>query len=83
MSNSVDSPIALTGHVVPTKQHRHAEVDSSGPKDDFFFSPQKFTFSPQSIFNPLFLNKDSRIRKNRLSKLHYRFQRYTSLIKTV
>ncbi len=48
-----------------------------------FFSPQKITFSPQSIFNPLFLNEDSRIRKNRLSKLHYRFQRYTSLIKTV
>ncbi len=49
----------------------------------FFFSPQKFTFSPQSIFCPLFLNEGGRIRKNHLSKLHYRFQSYSNLIKTV
>ncbi len=40
-----------------------------------WLSPQKFTFSPQPIFNSLFLNEGSRIRGNRLSKLHYRFQR--------
>ncbi len=39
------------------------------------FSPQKFTFSPQSIFYPLFLNEGSRIRKTRLSMLHSRFER--------
>ncbi len=36
------------------------------------FSPQKCTFSPQSIFYPLFLNEGGRIRKYFLSKLHYR-----------
>ena len=40
MSNAVNSPIALTGHVVPTKQHRHAEVDSSGPKVRFIPSSE-------------------------------------------
>ncbi len=48
-----------------------------------FFLPRKFTFSPQSVFYSLFLNEDSRIRKNISSKLHYRFQRCTSLIKRV
>ncbi len=38
----------------------------------YFFWPQKFTFWPQPIFYPLFLNEDSRIRKNRPSKLHNR-----------
>jgi hypothetical protein len=33
-----------------------------------FFSPQKFTFLPRSIFYPLFLNEDSKIRKIRLGK---------------
>ncbi len=41
----------------------------------YFFSPQKFTFSPQPIFYPLFLNEGRRIRGNCPSKLHYRFQR--------
>ena len=47
------------------------------------FSPQKFTFSPQSYFYPLFLNEDGRILKNGFSKLHYRFRRYSTLTKTV
>ena len=38
-----------------------------------FFYPSFFTFYPQNIFYPLFLNEDGRIRKNRSSKLHYRF----------
>ena len=54
---------------------------------DAFFSPtkncQKSTFSPQSIFYPLFLNEDGRIRGKRFSKLHYRFRRYPTLPKTV
>ena len=40
---------------------------------DTFFPQQKRTFSPQSIFYPLFLNEDGRIREKRLSKLHCRF----------
>ena len=32
-----------------------------------FFSPQKCTFSPQSIFYPLFLNEDGKIRGERFS----------------
>ena len=47
-----------------------------------FFCLQKFTFCPQPIFNSLFPHEDGRIRKNRLSKLHYQFRRYASLIKT-
>ena len=47
------------------------------------FSQQKSTFSPQSIFNPLFLNEDGRILKNGLSKLHNRFRRYSTLTRTV
>ena len=43
------------------------------PDDTFFFPPQKCTFSQQSIFYPLFLNEDDRIREKRLSKLHYGF----------
>ena len=49
----------------------------------YFFPPQKSTFSPQSIFYALFLNEDGRIRGKRLSKLHYRFRRYSTLPKTV
>ena len=41
--------------------------------NDTFFSQQKSSFSPQSIFYPLFLNEDGRIREKRLSKLHHRF----------
>ena len=42
MSNqlSEDSPIALTEHSVPTKQHCHAKVDSSGAKVRFIPSPE-------------------------------------------
>ncbi len=36
-----------------------SESNLRGLRMIFFFSPQKFTFSPQSIFNPLFLNEDS------------------------
>jgi hypothetical protein len=49
----------------------------------FFFSRHKNPLFRTSIFYPLFLNECSRIRKNHLSKLYYRFQRYKSLIKTV
>ena len=45
--------------------------------------PTKMQFSPQSIFHPRFLNEDGRILKNGLSKLHYRFQRYSTFLKTV
>ena len=48
-----------------------------------FFPPQKSTFFPQSIFYPLFLNEDGRIREKRLSQLHCRFRRYSTLPKTV
>ena len=48
-----------------------------------FFSPRKCTFSPPSLFYPLFLTEDGRIRGKRLSKLPYRFRRYSSLTKTV
>ena len=48
-----------------------------------FFPPQKCTLSQQSIFYPLFLNEDGRISGKRLSKLHYRFRRYSTLPKTV
>ena len=47
------------------------------------FFPQKCTFSPQSIFYPLFLNEDGRSRGKRLSKLHYRFRQYSTLPKTI
>ena len=48
-----------------------------------FVSLQKCTFSPQSIFYPLFLNEDGRIRGKRLSMLHNRFLRYSTLPKTL
>ena len=51
--------------------------------DDTFFSTTKCTFSLQSIFYPLFLNEDGKIREKRLSKLHYRFRRYSTLTTTV
>ncbi len=38
-----------------------------------------FSLSPQSIFNPLFFNEGSRIRKNCFSNRHCRFQRNTKL----
>ena len=38
---------------------------------------------PTINFLRLFLNEDGRIRKKRLSKLHYRFRRYSTLPKTV
>ena len=44
---------------------------------------QKSTFPQQSIFYPLFLNEDGRILKNSHSKLHYRFRRYSTLLKSV
>ena len=54
-----------------------------GLNDPCDLSQQKSTFPPQSIFYPLFLNEDGRIREKRLSKLHYRFRRYSTLPKTV
>jgi hypothetical protein len=39
----------------------------------FVFLAAKIHFWPQPIFYPLFLNEGSKIRKNRPSKLHYRF----------
>ena len=48
-----------------------------------FPPPTKMHFFPQSIFYPLFLNEDGRIRGKRLGKLHYRFRRYSTLLKTV
>ena len=48
-----------------------------------FFCPQKFTFCPQPIFFPLFLNENDTIWKNRLGELLYRFRQYASLITTV
>ena len=47
--------------------------------DTFLFPHKKNTFSQQSIFYPLFLNEDGRIRGKRHSKLHYRFRRYSTL----
>ena len=43
MSNQLseaNSPIALTEHAFPTKQHCHAKVDSSGAKVRFIPSPE-------------------------------------------
>ncbi len=59
-----------------------------GPDHEFFFRQRYSLFRHRmcffvTIFFPLFLNEGGRIKKNRLSKLHYRFQRYTSLIKSV
>jgi hypothetical protein len=59
-----------------------------------FFLPAFVTFSSRialfrynqfsTLFKKsLFLNEGGRIKKNHLSKLHYQFQRYTSLIKSV
>ena len=45
-----------------------------------FFLPTKIIFFPQHIFYSVVLNEDDSIEKNRLSKLHYRFRQYTSLI---
>ena len=45
--------------------------------------PHRKPLFPQSIFYPLVLNADGRILKNGLSKLHYRFLRYSTLPKTV
>ena len=44
-----------------------------GVKMMHFLLPSKFTFCPQPIFYPLFLNKDGRFDKNSISKLLYRF----------
>ena len=60
-----------------------AKIIEAAADELILFPPQKSTFSPQSICYPLFLNKDGRILKNGLSKLHYRFQRYSNLTKTV
>ena len=56
---------------------------TGGTSLDAFFLPTKNPFCPQPIDYPLFLHEDGGIGKNRLSKLHYRFQQYTRLIKTV
>ena len=45
--------------------------DSTPAPKDAFFCLKKFTFCPQKFFYPRFLNEDGRIRKIRLSKLHY------------
>ena len=47
------------------------------------FSPQKITFLQQWFSSLFFSIRVAVSGKNRLSKLHYRFQRYTKLIKTV
>ena len=52
--------------------------------DELVLFPHKNALPPpQSIFYPLFLNEDGRIPKNGLSKLHYRFRRYSTLTNTV
>ena len=56
---------------------------STSPYEYYFFWAQKFTFCQQTIFYFLFLNEIDRILKSRSSKLHCRFWRSTSLIKTV
>ena len=49
-----------------------------------FFVPTKIHFlQTQTIFSRLFLTEDGKIETIRFSKLHYRFRRYKSLIKTV
>ena len=45
--------------------------------------PHKNPLFPTIDFYPLFLNEDGRFLKNGLSKLHYRFRRYSTLTKTV
>ena len=47
-----------------------------------FFSPTKMRLFPTFDFL-LFLNEDGRIREKHISKLHYRFRRYSTLTKTV
>ena len=52
--------------------------------DDTFFPPHKNALFPHNRFlYPRFLNEDGRIREKRLSKLHYRFRRYSTLTKKV
>ena len=63
--------------------HGSKELGTRACREWIFFSPQKSTFSPQSIFYPLFLNEDGRILKKSLSKLHYWLRRYSTLTKTV
>ena len=49
-----------------------------------FPPPHKNALCPHNRFSTqLFLNEDGRIREKRSSKLHYRFQRYSTLTKTV
>ena len=66
----------------PLPPHPIAAHDELIPSSSSF-SPQKFTFSAQSIVYTLFLKEDGRNLKNGLSKLHYRFRRYSILTKTV
>ena len=52
--------------------------------DDTFFSPNKNALFHHNRFsNHIFLNDDGRIGEKRLSKLHYRFRRYSTLNQTV
>ena len=50
---------------------------------DAFFWPTKIRFWPTNEFSTLFFSMKMAIGKNRLSKLHYRFRRCSTLIKTV
>ena len=45
--------------------------------------PYRSPIFPTIDFYPLFLNEGGRILKNGLSKLHYRFRRFSTLTKTV
>ncbi len=80
-------PEGQTGqHTCRTRLHCHADslqnhfpfqgtvtqIVTTTTRLYIFFWPQKSTFWPQPIFYPLFLHEDSRIRKNRPSKLHNR-----------
>ena len=72
------------------RQHRHCRVTLTRFSavwgtvwPSIVFSLTKLTFPWQQIFYPSFLDEDCRIRENCLSKLHYQFQKYSSLPKTV
>ena len=72
-------PFRVTWWLVPDVK---APATRSGHEIDDFFATE-CAFLPQSIVCPFFFNEGGRIKKNRPSKLHYRFQRSTSLIKCV
>ena len=69
--DDADNPICLCLLWTSRNIHKCLSHDHGREKWCILPPPQKCTFPPQSIFYPLFLNEDDRIRAKRHSKLHY------------